>query len=189
MRVVGGELRSRRLARPPAGVRPTSDRVREALFGRLGDLRGCRVLDLFAGTGALAIEALSRGAETAVLIDRSARALNVVRANLESLDLGSRARVICGDAAKAVRRLESADCFDLVFVDPPYESDRLAPALAALVDADLLAAEAMVVVENSKRHALEPVAGLAVRDERSYGDTRLTWLVPTSRPTEGDAED
>lgn len=189
MRVVGGELRSRRLARPPAGVRPTSDRVRESLFGRLGDLRGCRVLDLFAGTGALAIEALSRGAETAVLVDRSERVLNVVRENLASLDLGIRAQVICGDAAKTARRLKSAGRFDLVFLDPPYDSDQIAPALAALVDADLLAADAIVVVENSKRHSLEPVAGLAVRDERSYGDTRLTWLVPTSRSTEEDAED
>ena len=94
VRVVGGELRSRRLARPPEGVRPTSDRVRESLFGRLGDLRGCRVLDLFAGTGALAIEALSRGAEMAVLVDRSSRSLNALRENLESLGLTTRAQVI-----------------------------------------------------------------------------------------------
>ena len=79
------------------------------------------MLDLFAGTGALAIEALSRGAETAVLVDRSERVLNVVRANLASLDLGIRARVICGDAAKTARRLEGPDRFDLVFLDPPYK--------------------------------------------------------------------
>ena len=189
MRVVGGELRSRRLARPPAGLRPTSDRVRESLFGRLGDLRGFRVLDLFAGTGALAIEALSRGAEMAVLVDRSTRSLNVVRENLESLGLGTRAQVIRGDAAKTARRLKGGGRFDLVFLDPPYDSDQAVSALDALVDSDLLAANATVVVESPKRHALAPVAGLAVRDERSYGDTRLTWLVPTSRPEEGDAED
>ncbi len=189
VRVVGGELRSRRLARPPEGVRPTSDRVRESLFGRLGDLRGCRVLDLFAGTGALAIEALSRGAETAVLVDRSARSLNVVRENLESLGLARRARVIRGDAAKTARRLKDAGPFDLVFLDPPYDSEQVVSALDALVDAGVLAADATVVVESPKRHSLAPVAGLSVRDERTYGDTRLTWLVPESRPAKGDAED
>jgi pantetheine-phosphate adenylyltransferase len=188
VRVVGGELRSRRLGRPPEGVRPTSDRVRESLFGRLGDVRGCRVLDLFAGTGALAIEALSRGAEMAVLVDRSARSLNAVRENLEALGLTTRAQVIRGDAAKVARRLKGAAPFDLVFLDPPYDSDQVVPALDALVEAGLLAADATVVVESPKRHSLAPVAGLSVRDERTYGDTRLTWLVPTSRRAEGDAE-
>lgn len=188
MRIVGGELRSRRLARPPEGVRPTTDRVRESLFARLGDLRGVRVLDLFAGTGALAIEALSRGAEAAVLVDHSARSLNAIRENLASLGLESRARVIRGDAAKTSRRLRGTGRFDLVFLDPPYDSAQVGPALAALVEADLLAPDATVVVESPKRHALAPVAGLTVRDARTYGDTRLTWLVPESGPPEKDGK-
>ena len=189
LRVVGGDLRSRRLARPPAGVRPTSDRVREALFGKLGDLEGFGVLDLFAGTGALAIEALSRGAKSAVLVEHAVRPLNVIRANLESLGLASRARVIRGDAVRTTRRLAGTDSFDLVLLDPPYASDRLTPALEALVAADLLAPRATVVVESSKRHSLEPVSGLSIVDERSYGDTRLTWLVSARGPEVGERID
>jgi len=104
-------------------VRPTSDRVREALFGKLGDLDGFRVLDLFAGTGALAIEALSRGAEAAVLVERAASSLDVIRANLDVLGLAGRAQVIRGDVAKIVRRLAGAEVFDRVLLDPPYESE------------------------------------------------------------------
>ena len=189
LRVVGGELRSRRLARPPDGVRPTSDRVREALFGKLGDLQGFRVLDLFAGTGALAIEALSRGAESAVLVEHAARSLDVIRANLETLGLASRARVIRGDAAKTTRRLAGTDPFDLVLLDPPYASDGLSSALEALVAADVLADQATVVVESSKRHSLQPISGLSVLDERSYGDTRLTWLVSAHPPETGERID
>jgi 16S rRNA (guanine966-N2)-methyltransferase len=181
VRVVGGELCSRRLAPPPEGVRPTSDRVREALFARLGDLRGCRVLDLYAGTGALAIEALSRGAQDAVLVDRSLGALNVIRSNLQSLGLESRGRVIRGDAVKTLRRLKGTQVFDLVFVDPPYASDQVVLALAALVEAGVLVGAATVVVESPKRHSLPPVVGFSIQDERSYGDTRLTWLVSQGR--------
>jgi 16S rRNA (guanine966-N2)-methyltransferase len=152
--------------------------VREALFGRLGDLTGQRVLDLFAGTGALAIEALSRGASEAVLIDQSSRSIAVVRANLESLALQERSRVIRGDAVRAARRLSGSEPFDLVFLDPPYDSDRLAPSLEVLVEAGLLARDATVVVEQPKRHSLAPVSGLAVVDERGYGETKLTWLSP-----------
>jgi 16S rRNA (guanine966-N2)-methyltransferase len=191
MRVVGGDLRSRRLTGPPKGVRPTSDRVREALFARLGDLRGARVLDLFAGTGALAIEALSRGAEAAVLVERSAGALRTIRRNLADLGLEGRAEVLPGDAASVVRRLPGDDPFDLVLLDPPYGEDRrgvlpsaaagsdgLAAALSALVEARVLTARATVVVEGAKRHPVAPPRGLRVEAWKDYGDTRLTWLCP-----------
>lgn len=183
MRVVGGDLRSRRLTAAPRGVRPTSDRVRESLFATLGDVTGARVLDLFSGTGALAIEALSRGAERAVLVDQARTSLDAIRQNLASLGLQHRAKVVRGDAAHAVARLDAGERFDLVLLDPPYGSDRLTPTLAALVARGVLAPFATLVVETSKRHAVAPVPGLVVRDERTYGDTRLTWLTP-----EGGAE-
>ena len=188
MRIVGGEFRSRRLAGPPEGVRPTSDRVRESLFAKLGDLSGARVLDLFAGTGALAIEALSRGASEAVLVERSARSLKVIRRNLVSLGVAERASVIRSDAARGVRQLAGSAPFDVVFLDPPYDSDQTTPTLVAVLEAGVLARHGTVVVETAKRHSLAPVSGLVVRDERSYGDTRLTWLMSECRTSDQEKE-
>lgn len=182
MRVVAGELRSRRLLRPPPGVRPTSDFVRESLFARLGDLQDARVLDLFGGTGALSIEALSRGARDAVLVERSARALGVIRQNLETLGLVDRARVLRGDASSWVARLAAAgERFDVVFVDPPYDSDEAARALGAIGEVALLSPDGAVVLESAKRHALsvlcERVPALALVDEWEYGDTLVSrWV-------------
>jgi len=183
--VTGGRLGGRRIRVPPAGVRPTADRVREALFARLGALEGCRVLDLYAGSGALGIEALSRGAACAVFVERSAGVLAVLRANLGSLALDAVARVERGDARAALRRLGRAGCrFDLVLLDPPYaESQELERALRALVTSGILAPGAMVVAETSRRPALPPIEGLEALDERRYGDTVIHRL--TSRPQRG----
>jgi 16S rRNA (guanine966-N2)-methyltransferase len=159
-------------------VRPTADRVRESLFARLGDLAGKRVLDLFAGSGALGFEALSRGARHATFVDRSNAALQVVRANAEALGLGDEVALRRGDAHTALRQLAGEAAFELVFVDPPYASRAPASVLAALVEARLLAPAALVVVESDRRHAPGPVAGLAAIDERRYGDTLITWYVP-----------
>lgn len=189
MRVVAGELKSRRLLGPPAGVRPTSDRVRESLFARLGDVRDARVLDLFAGTGALAIEALSRGALYAVLVERAPSALGVIRENLRLLGLTDSSRVIRGDASKSARRLAAAgERFHLVFVDPPYASDEAEQALAAIAEAQLLAPGGAVVLETAKRHALSTpgsgVTGLRLVDEWEYGDTLVTRWVAAAEPTD-----
>ena len=185
MRVIAGTLRGRRLVKTPPDVRPTSDRVREALFATLGDVTGAKVLDLYAGTGALGIEALSRGAEHATFVDRSARSLEAVRANLEALDLNERARVVRGDAAGVLRRWSRAPApgssgFDLALLDPPYDAGALESVLAELVRAGVLAAGATVVVESTKRHSLGPVDGLVAVDRREYGDTTITRLVPSS---------
>jgi 16S rRNA (guanine966-N2)-methyltransferase len=174
VRVVAGRLGGRRL-RAPRGrdTRPTSDRVREALFSILGPLDGLRVLDLFAGSGALGIEALSRGAATATLVDRDARAVEVIRANLASLELGpEQARVVHGPARAAIRDASSrGDAYDLVLLDPPY---RDAPALGRELSQALpavLARDARVVAESDRRTPLE--LGLPVVGERRYGDTLI----------------
>lgn len=179
MRIIAGTLRGRRLGRPPAGVRPTADRVRESLFGRLGDLHGARVLDLFAGTGALGIEAISRGAEAAVFVERSPRAVAALERTLEQFGIAERGSIMRGEARGALRRLTaSGACFDLVFVDPPYDAfDAIGPLLELLVADGLLAAGGTVVVESAKRHAVPPIPGLELEAIRSYGDTSLTWLV------------
>jgi len=179
VRVIAGSLKGRRLAAPPEGVRPTADRVRESVFARLGDLSGLRVLDLFAGTGALGIESASRGAESVLCVDRSERSLAVLRRNRRDLGLEDRLFIRRGDARGVVRSLaEAGRVFDLVFLDPPYDSDLLPGVLEAIVAGRLLASGATVVVESAKRHPLAPTAGLSLHDERTYGDTRISWLGP-----------
>ena len=174
MRVVAGRLGGRRL-RAPRGrdTRPTSDRVREALFSMLGPLDGARVLDLFAGSGALGIEALSRGAASATLVERDPRAVAVMRANLEALALGSEeAHVVNGPAAAVLRDASRrGDTYDLVLLDPPYrDAATLGRELSQALPA-VLAPEARVVAESDRRAPLE--LGLPVVRERRYGDTLI----------------
>ncbi len=175
MRVTGGSLAGRRLRSAPAGTRPTSDRVRVALFARLGDLEGARVLDLYAGTGTLGIEAISRGAKEVVFVEHSAQSLAVLRANIAALELGTSTRIVSGDAVRGVERLGREGVrVDLVLLDPPYAAAEVGRALEALVAARLLAPEALVVVESGRRHPVPSVAGLARLDERRYGDSVIT---------------
>jgi 16S rRNA (guanine966-N2)-methyltransferase len=178
MRITGGRLAGRRLLVPRGEVRPTADRVRESLFARLGDLAGKRVLDLFAGSGALGFEALSRGAAHVVFADRSSDALTTVRKNAQSLAVQDSIDLRRGEARAVLRRLAGTPRFDLVFLDPPYAGGGLEPALRALALADLLAPEALVVAESDRRHLPAPIPGLAAIDERRYGDTVITWFVP-----------
>ncbi len=172
LRVTGGYLRGRKIRVPGGGVRPTSDRVREALFGRLSDLDGASVLDLYAGSGVLGIEAISRGAKQAVFVERAAAVVATLRENLLALDLGQVARVKVGDVAHAVAGLGRAqERFDLVLLDPPYGSNEPTRALQAVVAAEVLAPGAMVVLERARRHPSPQAPGLLVLDERRYGDT------------------
>jgi 16S rRNA (guanine966-N2)-methyltransferase len=168
VRVVAGEFRGRRLAAPRgARTRPTADRVREALFSMLGDVSGARVLDLYAGSGALGIEALSRGAESAVFVERDPRAASVIERNLSSLGLEQ--EVLRQDAVRFLRR--GSGTFDLVFCDPPYDSaSRLAGPLAEHLPA-LTSEDARIVTESDKRNPLE--LPLPLVTERTYGDTRI----------------
>lgn len=183
MRVIAGRFGGRRLREAPrSGVRPTSDRVRESLFAWLGDVEGASVLDAYAGTGALGIEALSRGARRVVFVERSPAALSVLRRNLGDLGLGAspeEARVVRGEALRTVRRLGRAgERFDLVLLDPPYASGELPGILEALVASGVLVPDAEVVVEASRRHPLPRVGGLAMRAARRYGDTQVGRYAP-----------
>ena len=168
MRVVGGELRGRRLAAPPGrshAVRPTAERAREAIFSILGEqVSGARVLDLYCGTGALAIEALSRGASRAVLVDAKPR---LARANVAALGLAERAEVIRGDALRFLRR--SGERFDLILCDPPYNiADRLEGDLDPLIP-PRLAKDGRVIVESAVRRPLA-LTSLHLETERRYGE-------------------
>jgi 16S rRNA (guanine966-N2)-methyltransferase len=166
MRVVAGSLKGRTL-HSPSGVatRPTSDKVRGAIFNVLRDVDGLRVLDLFAGTGALGVEALSRGAAHATFVDDDRRAIAAIERNTETLAVAIRR----ADALRWLRRPEGV--YDLVFLDPPYSSaPRLGEQLTELLPA-ALAKDARIVTESDKRDPLE--LGFALEFERDYGDTRI----------------
>jgi pantetheine-phosphate adenylyltransferase len=165
--------------------------VREALFARLGDLEGRRVLDLFAGSGSLGIEALSRGAAHAVFVERSAAACAVLRANLEALALTGSSEVLQVPVDAALRRLARAGRrFDRVLLDPPYaEREALARALRALATSGILAPGALVVVETSRRAALPATPGLEDLDARRYGDTVVHRLVHPGEETDDSMSD
>ena len=174
MRVIAGRFGGRRLSAPRgARTRPTADRVREALFSVLGDLEGARVLDLFAGSGALGIEALSRGAAQATFVDTAPVALRALRDNLTALEIGPEAaEVRRADASGFLRSARKTGReYDLVFIDPPY---RHAAALARELDRDLstvLSPGARVAVETGRQAPLG--LSLPLLDERRYGDTLI----------------
>ena len=189
MRIVAGRHRGRRLLAPPGEkVRPTGDRAREALFNILshGQLAaegipfaGAAVLDAFAGTGALGLEALSRGAAEAAFIEQDREALATLRQNIAALGEGGRARVVSSDATRPPRA--SSAC-TLVFLDPPYRSGLAAAALTALDAAGWLTPDAVAVVELAARERLAPPAGFNLVDERVYGAARLVFLHRETKP-------
>jgi 16S rRNA (guanine966-N2)-methyltransferase len=168
VRVVAGEFGGRRLQAPRGrATRPTADRVREALFSMLGDVGGARVLDLYAGSGALGIEALSRGAASAVFVDSEAQAANAIRRNLDTV--GARGEVRRQDALRFLAAARGP--FELVFCDPPYDSDPSpAAALAERLPA-VTSQDARIVTESDKRRPLE--LPFPLLRERTYGDTRI----------------
>ena len=193
MRIVGGSLRGRRL-RAPAGARarPTAERVREALFdilthgGMERPLAGAFVVDLFAGTGALGLEALSRGAARLTAVESATDMRGVLRANIEALGCTDRATVIAGDATALP---PAARACDLALLDPPWRAGLAAPALVALETGGWLAADATVVVEHGADDTFEPPAQLVESDRRRYGRTRLTFLrrAPAYSPAQASA--
>ena len=176
MRIIAGRWRGHRLTPLKGrGVRPTTDRVREAWMSALGGtLGGLRVLDLFAGSGALGLEALSRGAARATLLDSDAKALTVARRNVRALGAEDQVTFALADATHPPRaRL----AHDLVFLDPPYDSDLAGPALAALADAGWLAPGALVVVERpTKRADIAMPAAFVEQERRRYGAATLIFL-------------
>lgn len=170
---------------PGEATRPTSDRVREALFSVLGDrVAGARVLDLFAGTGALAIEALSRGAASAVLVEQAPRAVAVIRSNLEALDL-QRVATVRRTRAETYLRSQRDGPFDLVFLDPPYAVGvGVLAGLLARLERGALAPGAVVAVETASRAESPPwPAGLLPDAPRRYGDTALHLATLSSHGT------
>jgi 16S rRNA (guanine966-N2)-methyltransferase len=178
MRIIAGEFRGRRLAAVKGRIRPTSDKVREAIFNILGAaVAEARVLDLFAGTGALSLEALSRGAADAVLVEELAAALSVLQRNLDTLGLNDRVQVLALPVSGALRKLAAqGKRFSLIFLDPPYGRGLAFNTLTALGNSGLLMPGARVVAEHSHRETLpEHLGWLGLSQARRYGDTQVTF--------------
>lgn len=186
MRITGGKFRGRTLTAPPdARVRPTSDKARQAVFNILMHndfgvgftLEGARVADLFAGTGALGIEALSHGAVFCLFVDDSAESRGLIRTNVEALNLTGVTKIWRRDATDLGPMAAGAGGpFDLVFLDPPYRKDLIGPALASLRDGKWLPPNALAIVETAENEIIPPTDGLEVVSERVYGETRVSFL-------------
>ena len=186
MRITGGTARGRKLT-PLGGtnnrIRPTSDKARQAIFNILGDrVEGSRVLDLFAGTGALGIEALSRGADFAVFVDQAREAGEVIQQNLLHCFKSPRAFLFLQQLpSKSLHHTIDAKTsmrtrFDLIFLDPPYRKDLVLPTITSLIDADLIDSKAIVIVEEHHKTALpEIISNLSLIDSRKYGEAGI-WL-------------
>ena len=184
MRVVGGRLRSRPIAGPKGeGLRPTSDRTREALFNILmhayGDpVSGARVLDLFAGTGALGIEAISRGAAFVQFVDDGIEARSLLRNNTEALGLGGTTRIFRRDAT-ALGPAHPMEPFSLVFLDPPYRKGLAEKALVSARGGGWLMPKALIVVEEATEAGFKAPEGFEELERREYDDTELVFLRST----------
>jgi 16S rRNA (guanine966-N2)-methyltransferase len=184
MRIAGGKFGGRVLQAPAdSAIRPTSDKVRQAIFNVLRhrdfgfpfSLDNARVVDLFAGTGALGLEALSQGARYCLFVEEAAESRGLIRENVEALGLTGASKIWRRDAT-ALGALDTLAPFDLAFLDPPYRKELIVPALAALRDGGWLTAPALAVAELAEDETLPSTDGFAVLDERLYGQTRVAYL-------------
>ena len=184
MRIVAGRFKGRTLAAPgDAALRPTSDKVRQAIFNIVEHaafasnftLEGARVIDLFAGTGALGLEALSRGAKFCLFVEEAAESRAIIRENVEALGLTGASKIWRRDAAR-LGPLDTLGPFDLAFLDPPYRKGLIAPALQGLAAGGWLNADALVMAELAEDETMPVVAGYEMLDDRVYGDTRIAFL-------------
>ncbi|NTV13386.1 MAG: 16S rRNA (guanine(966)-N(2))-methyltransferase RsmD [Desulfobulbaceae bacterium] len=188
MRIISGKSRGLVLRTPGKSeamseIRPTADRVREALFSILGiRVKSARVLDLYAGTGALGLEALSRGADSVVFVDRGDTAINLIKKNVDLCNVSDRSIVIRRDLTRGLQflmTLRPSTGFDLIFLDPPYRCNLVTQFLNTLSDLELLAADSLVVAEEAAAVELPQIfPGLVLADRRHYGDTGIWFYRP-----------
>ncbi|MFA4874362.1 MAG: 16S rRNA (guanine(966)-N(2))-methyltransferase RsmD [bacterium] len=178
MRVISGTAKGHKLVAPKGQrVRPALDKVKGAIFNILFDVSDARALDLFAGSGAIGIEALSRGAAQAVFVEEWSEAVAAIRRNLDHCKVAERGRVLQMKVERAIKLLGREGVqFDLVFVDPPYLKDLVNPTLRILTDSRLLHDGSLVIVEHHPKEPIDPPEGLALTDSRKYGQTLISFL-------------
>ncbi len=173
MRIISGTHKGRTLHGPKSDrIRPAIDKVKQAIFNILGDVSGLQVLDLFAGTGSVGIEALSRGATHATFVDQLPEALQLIKKNLEMCQLLHRAKIV----KVGVQNFEPLQSYDLIFVDPPYDKSIVTPTLRQIASQKILAPNGFIIVEHSPRELPEEVSGLELIDQRKYGQTLVSFL-------------
>jgi 16S rRNA (guanine966-N2)-methyltransferase len=175
VRITGGDARGRRVSAPDGlEVRPTGAKVRQAFFNILGDrLKGCRFLDLCAGSGLMGLEALSRGAESLTAVEEQRKMVRIIQENLKHLEY--QAEVICGDVRKVLPVLES-EKFDIIFADPPYKAGVGQTVLELIERHRLLSADGLFVIEHLKNQPLSECGSLTLRNKRDYGQTSLSFF-------------
>lgn len=194
MRIIAGKFRGRSLKAPKgSATRPTTDRVREALFAILGDLAGKRVIDCYAGTGALGLEAVSRGAALAVLIEASEHAYRVLKDNVSSLDVGDGVSIVRQAVERSEKRIAPLGPFDLVLADPPWPIAARAAKDVVKLLLPHLSSDGFFVLGHAKRSPLElpPQLGVRLIDQRSWGDSAMSWFQPVAakHPVSADDDD
>lgn len=186
MRIISGCARGKKLVEFSGDrVRPTADRVREALFSiltsRLKTISGCKVLDLFAGTGALALEALSRGAQSAILVDAHPESVKIIQTNIEGCRMSDCAQVLRGELPATLALTVKSGPFDLIFLDPPYAQGLAQETLTRIAALELLSAKGIVMVESEKGEILpQQIGSLTQMDQRHYGVSSITLFARTT---------
>lgn len=179
MRVISGSARGHKLKAPEGlNTRPTTDRIKESLFNIIAmDLYECKFLDLFSGSGGMGIEALSRGAEKAVFVDKDRESISIIKDNLKATKLDGKAQVLNCDITSAISRLGSlGEKFDIIFMDPPYNKGLVETALTYIVKENLLATDGYIIAEQSQEDEIPSISGLVVTRIKDYKITKMTFL-------------
>jgi 16S rRNA (guanine(966)-N(2))-methyltransferase RsmD len=178
MRVIAGKCKGRKLVAPKGShVRPALDQVKEAIFNILYDVSDLDVLDLFAGSGSIGIEALSRGASSATFVENDLVAHRSIIENLDKCNLKDQATVWKLNVSSAIKTLNKKDAkFDLIFVDPPYLKNLVNPTLEQLASSSLLKDESIVVIDHHPKEPIEDIPGMTLTETRKYGQTRITFM-------------
>lgn len=178
MRIISGTARGRQLATfTGTGIRPTPDRVREALFSiltsRLGTFDGLKVLELFAGSGAQSLEAVSRGADSAVVVDSSPQSIKLIEENVKRCKFEAQTRIVKQDVSTALPRLKCEAPFDLILLDPPYNQDLISKALSAIESLQLLSEDGIICAESASNETITDCGELRLTESRKYGSSTI----------------
>lgn len=178
MRVITGLAKGRRLLAPKSKeIRPALDQVKEAIFNILFDVGNLSVLDLFAGTGSMGIEAISRGATHATFVDDFLPSIQLIKKNLLRCGFSDQVKIIKSPVRAAIRRLtKQGKTFDIIFVDPPYQKNLVNQTLEALAQSTIVTPSSIIIVEHHPKEPILPIEGLDVTDNRRYGQTLITFL-------------